>query len=180
MSTPQLDMATFSRSIVPGRSRAGQRCKRDTARQCRRLHLPPGATERAHPEEPLIGRTPETQKPITMDGLLRDVWWPGAEPARRFCELMHRHHHFLIATRTECSVSAQADPSACARSAPARGCATSKAVHRTALSEPLGGSHPPQATPNENGAHWGRRLRLVAWGGIEPPTRGFSIRCSTN
>jgi F420-dependent methylenetetrahydromethanopterin dehydrogenase len=21
---------------------------------------------------------------------------------------------------------------------------------------------------------------LVAWGGIEPPTRGFSIRCSTN
>jgi hypothetical protein len=24
-----------------------------------------------------------------------------------------------------------------------------------------------------------RRL-LVAWGGIEPPTRGFSIRCSTN
>jgi len=23
-------------------------------------------------------------------------------------------------------------------------------------------------------------LVLVAWGGIEPPTRGFSIRCSTN
>ena len=23
-------------------------------------------------------------------------------------------------------------------------------------------------------------LNLVAWGGIEPPTRGFSIRCSTN
>jgi hypothetical protein len=23
-------------------------------------------------------------------------------------------------------------------------------------------------------------IRLVAWGGIEPPTRGFSIRCSTN
>jgi hypothetical protein len=23
-------------------------------------------------------------------------------------------------------------------------------------------------------------LYLVAWGGIEPPTRGFSIRCSTN
>ena len=21
---------------------------------------------------------------------------------------------------------------------------------------------------------------LVAWGGIEPPTRGFSVRCSTN
>ena len=21
---------------------------------------------------------------------------------------------------------------------------------------------------------------MVAWGGIEPPTRGFSIRCSTN
>jgi hypothetical protein len=23
-------------------------------------------------------------------------------------------------------------------------------------------------------------VHLVAWGGIEPPTRGFSIRCSTN
>jgi hypothetical protein len=23
-------------------------------------------------------------------------------------------------------------------------------------------------------------VNLVAWGGIEPPTRGFSIRCSTN
>jgi hypothetical protein len=21
---------------------------------------------------------------------------------------------------------------------------------------------------------------VVAWGGIEPPTRGFSVRCSTN
>jgi hypothetical protein len=26
----------------------------------------------------------------------------------------------------------------------------------------------------------GLRRMLVAWGGIEPPTRGFSIRCSTN
>ncbi len=25
-----------------------------------------------------------------------------------------------------------------------------------------------------------RRLNLVAWTGIEPVTRGFSIRCSTN
>jgi hypothetical protein len=24
------------------------------------------------------------------------------------------------------------------------------------------------------------RIYVVAWGGIEPPTRGFSIRCSTN
>ena len=24
------------------------------------------------------------------------------------------------------------------------------------------------------------KVVLVAWGGIEPPTRGFSIRCSTN
>jgi len=41
--------------------------------------------------------------------------------------------------------------------------------------------HPPMT----NGFH--RRATrlihsavLVAWGGIEPPTRGFSIRCSTN
>ena len=28
---------------------------------------------------------------------------------------------------------------------------------------------------------WAKCLNfLVAWGGIEPPTRGFSIRCSTN
>jgi len=25
-----------------------------------------------------------------------------------------------------------------------------------------------------------RDRRMVAWGGIEPPTRGFSIRCSTD
>ena len=31
-------------------------------------------------------------------------------------------------------------------------------------------------------AFWtGKRLKLlVAWGGIEPPTQGFSVLCSTN
>ena len=68
---------------------------------------------------PAITESKEPLTPLGIRGL--QSWWPGAEPARRFCELRQRRHHFLIATRAECSVSAQADPSACARSAPARG-----------------------------------------------------------
>jgi hypothetical protein len=40
-------------------------------------------------------------------------------------------------------------------------------------------SSPETTKPNRGG--WAKLLiYLVAKGGIEPPTRGFSIRCSTN
>jgi NAD(P)-dependent dehydrogenase (short-subunit alcohol dehydrogenase family) len=44
----------------------------------------------------------------------------------------------------------------------------------------LPGMKEPQATARIVSIISEAGRSLVAWGGIEPPTRGFSIRCSTN
>jgi hypothetical protein len=36
-----------------------------------------------------------------------------------------------------------------------------------------------ETRPRTRKGRWGAKL-LVAWGGIEPPTQGFSILCSTD
>ena len=94
-------------------------------------------------------------------------------------ELVQRAHalgYRALALTDECSVAgAVRAPGGESRQRSGftdRACATTHASGTTA-----------QAT------HKQKRLRLrsteafeilVAWGGIEPPTRGFSIRCSTN
>jgi hypothetical protein len=46
--------------------------------------------------------------------------------------------------------------------------------------EPIAQNHQQQAFAALCFVLDGQTKELVAWGGIEPPTRGFSIRCSTN
>jgi hypothetical protein len=46
---------------------------------------PQRAEPAPNPEDPMR-HSPETQKPIAMDGLLTDVWWPGAESNHRHAD----------------------------------------------------------------------------------------------